>query len=99
MDKWFDTTAFVNPPQFSMGNDSRTQPDLRNPGSITFDTVFSRWQPIREGVRLQFRAEMYNVMNHPNLANPANSITATNFGQITNKNGSRTMQMALVLRF
>ena len=99
MDKWFDTTAFVNPAQFSMGNDSRTQPDLRNPGSITFDTVFSRWQPIREGVRLQFRAEMYNVMNHPNLANPANSITATNFGQITNKNGSRTMQMALVLRF
>jgi hypothetical protein len=58
-----------------------------------------RWQPIREGMRVQLRFEMYNMLNHPNLGGPNLSVTAVNFGQITTKNGNRTMQAALVLRF
>jgi len=99
MDKWLNTSAFQVTPQYSLGSDSRTQPNLRNPGQISFDSVISRWQPIRERMRLQFRAEMYNIMNHPNLGNPANGITAQNFGQITTKSGSRTIQLALRLAF
>ena len=30
-----------------------------------------------------FRAEGFNVLNHPNLASPVNNISATNAGQIT----------------
>jgi hypothetical protein len=99
MSKWFDTTSFANPAQYSFGSDSRTQPDLRNPGTISFDTVMSRWQPIRERMRLQFRAEMYNFFNHPNLSAPSTSITSSTFGQITTKSGNRTMTMALRLEF
>jgi hypothetical protein len=39
------------------------------------------------------------MLNHPNLGSPAASVTATNFGQITSKNGNRTMQAALRLEF
>ena len=68
-------------------------------GAITFDSVLSRWQPIRERMRLQFRAEMYNILNHPNAGAPSASITSSTFGQITSKSGSRTITLALRLEF
>jgi len=99
MNKWFDTTAFANPAPYSFGNGSRTEPNLRNPGLISFDSVMSRWQPIREGIRLQMRAEIYNVFNHPNLGSPSTGTTSSTFGQITSKSGNRTITVALRLEF
>jgi hypothetical protein len=101
INQWFDTTAFANPAQYTFGNDSRTEPDLRSPGLITFDSVLSRWQPIREGMRLQFRAEMYDVLNHPNptLVAASTTITSSTFGQIMSKSTTRTITMALRLQF
>jgi hypothetical protein len=68
---------------------------------ITFDSVLSRWQPIREGMRLQFRAEMYDVLNHPNptLVAASTTITSSTFGQIMSKSTTRTITMALRLQF
>ncbi len=99
MARWFDTTAFSNPGAYSFGNGSRTEPNLRNPGLFSLDTVLSRWQPIKESMRLQYRAEFYNMLNHPNLGAPNAGTTASTFGVITAKNGNRTMVMALRLEF
>src|SRR5260370_35612623 len=99
MNQWFDPSAYTNPGPYSFGNGLSSEQDLRNPGAFSFDTVMSRWQPIRERMRLQFRAEMYNVLNHPNLGTPSTSITSSTFGQITSKNGNRTITMALRLQF
>ncbi len=99
MAKWFDTSAYVNPAAYSFGSGSRTEPNLRNPGSFSFDSVLSRWQPIRERLRLQYRAEFYNMLNHPNLGSPSASITSSTFGMISSKSGNRTMIMALRLEF
>jgi hypothetical protein len=99
MNLWFDTNAYANPAPYSFGSGSRTEPDLRNPGSFSFDSVMSRWQPIRERMRLQFRAEFYNILNHPNMGGPSTGITSSTFGQITSKSGNRTVTMALRLEF
>jgi Carboxypeptidase regulatory-like domain/TonB dependent receptor len=99
MNQWFDTTAYANPAPYTFGTGSRNEPNLRNPGSISFDTVMSRWQPIKERMRLQFRAEFYNLLNHPNLGSPSTGITSSTFGQITSKSGNRTVTMALRLEF
>ncbi|MSV28528.1 MAG: hypothetical protein EXQ52_07265 [Bryobacterales bacterium] len=99
MDRWFDTTGYVSAGPYSFGNGSRTEPNLRNPGTFSFDAVLSRWQPIRESARLQFRAELYNLMNHPNLGGPSTSITSSTYGMITSKGGNRTMVMGLRLEF
>jgi len=99
MDKWFDTSAYANPAQYTFGTGSRTEPNLRNPGAIGFDSVMSRWQPIRERLRVQFRAEFYNLFNHPNLGAPSTSTTSSTYGQITSKSGNRTITMALRLEF
>jgi hypothetical protein len=98
-DHWFDTTAFEVTPLYSMGNDSRTEPNLRNPGLINLDALLSRSQPIGERMSLQFRAEFYNATNHTNLNGPQTSVTATNFGQITAAANGRSSQLALRLSF
>jgi hypothetical protein len=50
-------------------------------------------------MRLQFRAEMYDILNHPNLGAPSAGITSSTYGQITSKSTTRTITMALRLQF
>ncbi len=99
LNEWFNTAAFGVAPLYTLGTDSRTQPNLFNPGAENLALALSRFQPIREGMRLQFRAEMYNATNHTNFSGPSNSVTAANFGQITSAAGGRTITLALRLSF
>jgi hypothetical protein len=83
-----------------MGNDSRTEPNLRTAGLNTWDIGLSRTQVIRERWHAQFRAEFFNAFNHPNFAAPQSSTTATNFGQVTSTiNGGRNIQLGMRLSF
>jgi hypothetical protein len=97
---WFDTSAFATTPAFSMGNDSRTEPNLRTAGLNTWDLGLDRTQIIRERMRLQFRAEFFTAFNTPNFAAPQSTTTAINFGQVTSAgNGGRNIQLGLRLSF
>ena len=56
--------------------------------------------PIREGARLQFRAEFFNLPNAVNLSNPNTTFSAgANFGRITDTGDARVIQFALKLVF
>jgi hypothetical protein len=50
-------------------------------------------------VRLQFRAEAYNLLNHPNLNIPNRTAFTPNFGRISSAQDSRQLQFALKLLF
>jgi hypothetical protein len=71
---WFNTSAFINALPGAFGSSSRNM--LEGPGFMTFNTGVSRQFKIREGQSLMLRGEAFNLLNHPNFANPG----ATNAG-------------------
>jgi hypothetical protein len=61
--------------------------------------ALSRGFKLKERTRLDFRADMFNIMNHGNWSNPTTSIASSTFGQITSFGSPRYIQMALKLFF
>ncbi len=95
-----DITAYVLPVaranangtlNYAFGNTSRNT--LHGPGFYYDNLSLFKNFPIRESMKVQFRAEGQNITNHPSAANPSSSInslsntsTAPNpsgFGQVT----------------
>ena len=55
---------------------------LRGPGVWQVDSAVSKTFPIRERVGVQFRAEVFNILNGPQYANPDGLVSASDFGRI-----------------
>lgn len=55
--------------------------------------------PLREAIRLQFRAEAFNLLNRPNFNIPNRIAFTPNFGTISSAQDSRQLQFALKLMF
>jgi hypothetical protein len=47
---------------------------LRGPGFFQLDMSGMKDFKLREGLKLQFRADVFNILNHPNFANPDSGI-------------------------
>jgi len=72
------------------------------PGQFNWDMSLSKTTPVfRESQTLEFRAEFFNIWNHPQFSNPAvGSNTVSNFGEITTASVSpRILQLALKYSF
>jgi hypothetical protein len=95
--EYFNPAAFAVQPAGTFGDLGRDA--LTGPGSINFDAAFSRPFHLKERVRLDFRADFFNIMNHGNWSNPVATNTSSTFGQITGFSGPRIIQMALKLIF
>jgi len=71
LNQWFDPTAFALPPPGQLGHVGRNAlvgPHMRNVDfSLLKDTAVPS---ISEQFRVQFRAEFFNIFNHPNWGNP-----------------------------
>jgi hypothetical protein len=85
--KALNPAAFTDPPIDSSGNPLRQgtlgRNALRGFGATQWDFALHRDFPIRESLKLQFRAEMFNVLNHPNFGPPIADINNPQFGQST----------------
>ncbi len=66
--KWFDPTAFTNPGFGTFGNTRRN--NLIGPGFTNVDLSIAKEFPLHEAIALEIRADMNNVFNHINWANP-----------------------------
>jgi trimeric autotransporter adhesin len=91
------------PPNFTNGSAPRTLSTIRQPGARDVSMSLFKDFPlgmVREGMRLQFRAESFNTFNHPHFAGPDTLVGSSTFGQITSTvNDPRELQLALKLYF
>jgi hypothetical protein len=99
---------FANPgvlsqtPDYTLGNASRTTSSVRQPGQRNVSMSLFKEFPLRfrEGTRLEFRAEAFNVFNHPYFQGPNSDFGSANFGKVTSTLGhARELQLALKLYF
>ena len=98
--QWFDVSAFTQPPSFSLGNVSRTLPDVRGPGLLNQDLSLMKNTRIRERYTLQFRAEYFNIFNRPNFWMPNTLLGSGLTGRIQDTVAlPRVGQLALKLTF
>jgi hypothetical protein len=77
VNKWFDPSAFVLQPAGFLGNLGRNT--LIGPKFVDFDLALDKMIRITETVRVEFRAEAFNIFNHPNFGLPV----ATLFSVLT----------------
>src|SRR2546426_5622201 len=66
--RWYDPNAFVLPLPGTFGNVGRGS--FFGPGFWNFDTALAKRFTVTEQVSMQFRAEAFNVFNHPNFGAP-----------------------------
>lgn len=101
-------SAFVNPPFGQSVSIHRNK--FTGPGYVNTDVVFQKTQTLREQMKLVFRAESYNVFNHPNfvtpglgdpttLGSPTFGISTAEVGQNDSTTGARQIQGAIKVIF
>lgn len=71
----------------------------RGPGFINVDVSAMKNFQLSERVRLQFRAEGFNVANHANFGLPISDLASPNYGRILSASQARLGQLALKLMF
>ena len=98
VDRWFDTSAFATPASFTFGNAGRNI--LYGPGRVNFDFSLFKDFPVNDRVKVQFRAEAFNIFNHPQFDLPNASIGTSVAGTISGTVGTpRDIQFGLRVVF
>jgi len=110
---WSPATGYLNPAAFSVPADGTFGNLCRNciygPGYKNLDFSVTKNTQLVEKLNLQLRAEFFNILNHPNFAQPAHTVPGN--GAITQTpdvaqtnpglggGGPRVVQLALKVVF
>ncbi|MGA9798166.1 MAG: TonB-dependent receptor, partial [Terriglobales bacterium] len=104
LEDWFNPCAFEDAPLGELGDSSRAP--LYGPRFVNTDFSAIKNFPIREGMSAQFRAEFFNIFNHPQfyLLGGAGQMqdvdSPSSFGVVNGTvNNPRVVQFALKLNF
>ena len=109
LNAWFDTSCYAlagtysnsGNTDYSLGNEPRTDPKVRTPGVDNWDLSLLKSTKVHENVSVQFRAEFFNLFNHPQFAAPQGAVDdPVNFGVIiAQANNPRLAQFSLRINF
>jgi hypothetical protein len=101
--QYFNPAAFLSPVNGTVGNVGRDT--LTGPGYNDLDLSLSKTTRLDEHVRAQFRAEVFNVLNHTNLGTPSETVFSAagvqspTAGVITSAATTRQIQLGFKLLF
>ena len=102
VDAWFDTSVFSPVARFgNLGRNLVIGPTFNNT-----DFSITKTTKLAESLRMQLRAEFFDLFNHANFGQPGNVVGSPLFGRITNtrfptgeSGSSRQIQFAMRLMF
>ncbi len=77
---WFNPNAFTTAAQGTYSNQGRNE--FYGPPTHQIDFSAFKNVQIRENIKLQIRAEIFNIFNFVNYAGPANNVQGSNLGQV-----------------
>jgi hypothetical protein len=84
--QYFNPDAWAMPAAGTFGDSPRN--GVYGPGFAQIDSSLLKRTPLGEGRSLEFRAEFFNMFNHPNFAQPDSYYGDTTFGQILSTFGN-----------
>ncbi len=97
-DRWFDTSQFGNPEPYRFGNAPRTFAGSRTDATVGWDLIAAKVTSLSEKLRVQFRAEFFNLPNTPRFSPPNTSFGNQLFGVSSGQaNQPRIVQFGLKL--
>jgi hypothetical protein len=103
LSEWFNTACFSQPAPGQLGNANRTP--LSGPDFVNTDfSIIKRFVP-REGMRIEFRTEFFNLFNHAQFGAPGGNGEGADFNTPTfavvnyTVNNPRLIQFGLKLTF
>jgi TonB dependent receptor len=94
---YYDTTAFAAVTGVRFGSSGRNI--LRNPGVFNTNLGVTRYFDIKERLKLQFRAQFFNVANSSHFGGVSTSVTSGSFMQITSASGERNIRFGLRMQW
>jgi hypothetical protein len=95
--RYFNTAAFAQAPQFTIGSSSRNP--VSGPGYQAGDVMLGKTFTITERFRTEFRAEAFNITNTPPFGSPNGSFGNAAFGSITTALDPRVFEFVLKIHF
>jgi hypothetical protein len=95
-DRWFDTSAFALPAEYTFGSAPRNS--VFGPGYANVDFSLAKVWTLGSP-QLEFRWEVFNVLNRANFDLPNRIVGNTNFGRIFSAKSPREMQFGVRLAF
>ncbi len=98
---WLNTSAFSIPVNTGAGTGfgNVIKGSLRGPGYTNWDATVIRTFAVYRDVKIDFRAEYFDLLNHTELSNPNVNVTSASFGTITGAGGPRIGEFALKVLF
>ena len=96
-EQWFDTGAFALQDPFTFGSAGRNS--VFAPGLATVDLSIVKGWYVGEQGRLEFRWEIFNLLNRANFDVPNRIFGTPNFGRIFSAQHAREMQFGLRYSF
>lgn len=96
-ERWFDTDAFALPAPFTFGSAPRNS--VIGPDFANIDFALAKTWGLRGSSVLEFRWEVFNLMNRANFDLPNRIFGTPNFGRIFSAKNPREMQFGVRLAF
>ena len=95
--QWINVNAFALAPTGTFGNGGRN--NVIGPGLKNLDISLSRQFKFRDKIAVQFRAESFNLANHPNFDQPSQTFGVAGFGSITAAEAPRQIQFGVKIKY